>query len=694
MSSRLTTRSLAASSASTASPASVSSGHHGSLNLSSASRRIPTAIGQRKSSNHEENESFEVELDEVPSSAATSNLVIITTAAASLELKDSEVTQPPAVLTAAAALGMNLSTSTTTVPSGSADDSGGDEGGGSGNNGGAGNYAAGNSSSGSSSSGSAHDGNDGNGNGGALLMTRGRALKQRLSESSQTSRQQHVVSSDVVTICTTSDSGQSAVASNEEEPVNHVAVTAANTATTPIRATSATPTTSHDQLSEDEEDEVNENTKMIDASDFRMVDPGCSYTTLAAAAAANGRMTPPNHGHAHQHPHHALHHSHAMASYVNTSYTTLTPLQPLPPISTISNMQDKFHSYSPSGAAAAAAAASGGGEPGATPTHSSDAPPVSVSNFVMQSNLSPYMSMSPPHYATGSHAAATAAAIAMGAHSPPQGGEPPHHYPHNGGSGLHSKQEPLSPNSYYAEAQRPSPHHDMSPHSLDHSPTGGSNGGGGGPPAMVPTSTYDALTSNNNPSLNGGMTSPHTISPVPHTSPLLHHREMSPPSPQPPSAHHGNNGASILAAAAASALGHHQQHHGGHGMNMPTATPTMVTLKSTPSSNNNNTGGGAGGEAEEINTKDLAQRISAELKRYSIPQAIFAQRVLCRSQGTLSDLLRNPKPWSKLKSGRETFRRMQKWLAEPEFQRMSALRLAGKSFYNYIFFVPSLASRF
>jgi one cut domain, family member 1 (hepatocyte nuclear factor 6) len=39
-------------------------------------------------------------------------------------------------------------------------------------------------------------------------------------------------------------------------------------------------------------------------------------------------------------------------------------------------------------------------------------------------------------------------------------------------------------------------------------------------------------------------------------------------------------------------------------------------------------------DVEEINTKELAQRISAELKRYSIPQAIFAQRVLCRSQVT------------------------------------------------------------
>ncbi|XP_055622264.1 uncharacterized protein LOC129765840 isoform X2 [Toxorhynchites rutilus septentrionalis] len=83
------------------------------------------------------------------------------------------------------------------------------------------------------------------------------------------------------------------------------------------------------------------------------------------------------------------------------------------------------------------------------------------------------------------------------------------------------------------------------------------------------------------------------------------------------------------------------------------------------------------GDAEEINTKELAHRISSELKRYSIPQAIFAQRVLCRSQGTLSDLLRNPKPWSKLKSGRETFRRMYKWIQEPEYQRMSALRLAA-----------------
>ena len=80
----------------------------------------------------------------------------------------------------------------------------------------------------------------------------------------------------------------------------------------------------------------------------------------------------------------------------------------------------------------------------------------------------------------------------------------------------------------------------------------------------------------------------------------------------------------------------------------------------------------------EINTKELAQRIGNELKRYGIPQAVFAQKILCRSQGTLSDLLRNPKPWSKLKSGRETFARMWKWLQEPESDRLTTLKLLGK----------------
>ncbi|XP_014056298.1 one cut domain, family member, like [Salvelinus fontinalis] len=121
---------------------------------------------------------------------------------------------------------------------------------------------------------------------------------------------------------------------------------------------------------------------------------------------------------------------------------------------------------------------------------------------------------------------------------------------------------------------------------------------------------------------------------------------------------------------------HYQHHHPSQQSSKAGELPHSSS--SSPSSEGmlpSSQGGGGGGAGEEIDTRDVAQRIITELKRYSIPQAIFAERVLCRSQGTLSDLLRNPKPWGKLKSGRETFKRMSRWLQEPEFQRMASLRL-------------------
>ena len=74
-------------------------------------------------------------------------------------------------------------------------------------------------------------------------------------------------------------------------------------------------------------------------------------------------------------------------------------------------------------------------------------------------------------------------------------------------------------------------------------------------------------------------------------------------------------------------------------------------------------------------THDIARMVAAELRHYGIPQAVFSQRVLGRSQGTLSDLLRNPKPWNKLKAGRETFRKMLDWLNLSEEDRLAVLRL-------------------
>ena len=364
---------------------------------------------------------------------------------------------------------------------------------------------------------------------------------------------------------------------------------------------------------------------MIDTTDFRMSEP--TYQTLTSV---NGRMTPPGYSHLQGH------------------YATLTPLQPvtpgpLPPISSI-QMGEKF-GYSP------------------IVTSSQSFTVMQNQSLAQISLASPYsyeskLGMSPPHPSvytqnnTGLHS--------MQQPSPGTLSPQPYHQ-----NGLHSPHKPMSPNPYDYTSRNnldPQSPHDLSPNSsnleTEQSPTSET--------ATSYSNTYHTstpLTSANNPSLNGmASVSPHTISPVPQASPSLppHHRDLSPPSPQtiphpspilPPT--------TIL---------HHPNIHHQHA-------PSLKSPNGSTSSN---------GEIEEINTKELAQRISAELKRYSIPQAIFAQRVLCRSQGTLSDLLRNPKPWSKLKSGRETFRRMWKWLQEPEFQRMSALRLAGRKMFLFL----------
>uniref|UniRef100_A0A0K0EX09 Homeobox protein onecut (inferred by orthology to a D. melanogaster protein) n=1 Tax=Strongyloides venezuelensis TaxID=75913 RepID=A0A0K0EX09_STRVS len=79
---------------------------------------------------------------------------------------------------------------------------------------------------------------------------------------------------------------------------------------------------------------------------------------------------------------------------------------------------------------------------------------------------------------------------------------------------------------------------------------------------------------------------------------------------------------------------------------------------------------------ERVDTKEVAKKVTEELKKFNIPQTIFAKIVIGRSQGTLSDLLRNPKDWDQLKSGRETFYRMAKWLEEPMESRISPLQVA------------------
>ncbi|PRD32624.1 UNVERIFIED_CONTAM: onecut [Trichonephila clavipes] len=402
-----------------------------------------------------------------------------------------------------------------------------------------------------------------------------------------------------------------------------------------------------DLLSRSDSEEVSGN--MIEASDFRSLSEGSAYASL------NGRLSP--------------------GFSTASSYATLTPLQPLPPIST---MSDKFTHYAHHGN-------------------------VSGSFTLMQNNLGMnfqyeklgsmgVMNMSPTLGVTHASAVSMLAANGLGSQSPP--------YSQNG---IHTPEKSLSPTGFETYS-----HRDLgSPQSPAlHTPTSmmqtlnGLNVPSSPPPAQIqvpsPPSkpsppvpmTVPVVSLAPSAALNVALSLASAI-PVPvhvtvqpaativSTPPQTQQVVVATPvvqQPPPPPQQQQQQ--------------QQQQQSQPQQQNSQSTPPTktvMVATAVSPSSAKS-----SGDEVEEINTKELAQRISAELKRYSIPQAIFAQRVLCRSQGTLSDLLRNPKPWSKLKSGRETFRRMYKWLEEPEFQRMSALRLAGKVLSLYLLWKRSL----
>ncbi|XP_022901287.1 one cut domain family member 2 isoform X4 [Onthophagus taurus] len=312
----------------------------------------------------------------------------------------------------------------------------------------------------------------------------------------------------------------------------------------------------------------------------------------------------------------------------SSSYATLTPLQPLPPIST---MSDKF-AYG----------------------HASN---VTGSFTVMQNNgLGIGLGLG----------VNVNTAYAM----PNMDITPPHNYS-SPGMGMQQQPSPISPQSAYSQNGLPSPQKSMSPPSYD-SPYGTQRELVGrqlqSPQLSPPSASLNSpggslVTSFSGATLNGLTLQHHPPTLVQIAAPPQ--RECSPSPP-------------VLSLQQQPAQQQQQQVQQQNQQQQQ----SVQQIPAKGSSQNALNVTTISTDVEEINTKELAQRISAELKRYSIPQAIFAQRVLCRSQGTLSDLLRNPKPWSKLKSGRETFRRMWKWLQEPEFQRMSALRLADCQMSN------------
>ncbi|XP_068616766.1 homeobox protein cut-like 2 [Brachionichthys hirsutus] len=74
----------------------------------------------------------------------------------------------------------------------------------------------------------------------------------------------------------------------------------------------------------------------------------------------------------------------------------------------------------------------------------------------------------------------------------------------------------------------------------------------------------------------------------------------------------------------------------------------------------------------EVDTVELTRQVKEKLAKNGICQRIFGEKVLGLSQGSVSDMLSRPKPWSKLtQKGREPFIRMQLWLLDRLGQSLS-----------------------
>ncbi|XP_009951268.1 PREDICTED: LOW QUALITY PROTEIN: homeobox protein cut-like 2, partial [Leptosomus discolor] len=74
----------------------------------------------------------------------------------------------------------------------------------------------------------------------------------------------------------------------------------------------------------------------------------------------------------------------------------------------------------------------------------------------------------------------------------------------------------------------------------------------------------------------------------------------------------------------------------------------------------------------EVDTLELTRQVKEKLAKNGICQRIFGEKVRGLSQGSVSDLLSRPKPWSKLtQKGREPFIRMQLWLTDQLGQGIS-----------------------
>ncbi|XP_026075735.1 homeobox protein cut-like 1 isoform X4 [Carassius auratus] len=99
-------------------------------------------------------------------------------------------------------------------------------------------------------------------------------------------------------------------------------------------------------------------------------------------------------------------------------------------------------------------------------------------------------------------------------------------------------------------------------------------------------------------------------------------------------------------------------------------SPEVNGLAPSPSQSE---GAGSTSEGEEMDTSEIARQVKEQLIKHNIGQRVFGHYVLGLSQGSVSEILARPKPWSKLTiRGKEPFHKMKHFLSDE--QNILALR--------------------
>ncbi|XP_072525511.1 homeobox protein cut-like 1, partial [Salminus brasiliensis] len=109
---------------------------------------------------------------------------------------------------------------------------------------------------------------------------------------------------------------------------------------------------------------------------------------------------------------------------------------------------------------------------------------------------------------------------------------------------------------------------------------------------------------------------------------------------------------------------------------LPTHQPSCISPDAnggTTPSPSRSEGAGSASEGEDMDTAEIARQVKEQLIKHNIGQRVFGHYVLGLSQGSVSEILARPKPWSKLTiRGKEPFHKMKQFLSDE--QNILALR--------------------